>query len=109
MYGGTSGRKFTVIGDDFYILGGTSGDEYELVYTAAFTALSDDTDTNDLLTSSPEVYLWAVCHMAAVYQRDVVGAEAYLGMYRQAVSNLHTAEKMAQTSTPLTVRAERRE
>lgn len=104
------GGYFTIIGDDFYVLGGQSGDDYSLTYIAQFSALSSDTDTNWLLLNAPEVYLWSSCYQAAIYLKDVAAAQNYLAMYQMAVKALNDSEKSAQTTGgPMYIRPERRE
>lgn len=104
------GGYFTIIGDDFYVLGGQSGDDYSLTYIAQFDALENDTDTNWLLLAAPEVYLWSSCYQVSIYLKDVAAAQNYLAMYQMAVKALNDSEKTAQTTGgPMYVRPERRE
>jgi hypothetical protein len=105
-----TGGKYTSIGSDFHILGGSSGDEYVLIYDGVFTALADDADTNFVLTNAPEVYLWAALHYAAIYMKDMNAAMGYMAAFEAAVSLLNTQEKKAKTGGGrMTVRAETRE
>jgi hypothetical protein len=105
-----TGGKYTSIGDDFYILGGASGDEYVLTYDGVMTPLSDDADTNFVLTNAPEVYLWSSLHYAAIYMKDMNGAMGYMAAFEAAASLFNTQEKKAKTGGGrMTVRAETRE
>jgi hypothetical protein len=105
-----TGGKYTTIGDDFYILGGASGDDYVLIYDGAFTALASDADTNFVLTYAPEVYLWASLHYAAIYMKDMNAAMGYMAAFESAADLFNRQEKKAKTGGGrMTVRAETRE
>lgn len=89
---------FTIIGQDIYILDGASGDDYSLIYFKAFTAFSDDGDTNWLLTNHPDVYLWGGCRQAAILTKDVEEFQRFSGLYASAVSRVNRNEWMASAS-----------
>jgi hypothetical protein len=94
---------FTSIGQSFYILNGASGDAYTLVYYQAFAALSDDADTNWLLTNHPGVYLWASCAYAAAFTQDP--SQGFMAQYQDAAGRLMAADKRSSVSgSPLVIR-----
>ena len=99
-------RLYTIIGENIVILGGTSGDAYTLVYTEWFESLAGDTDTNWVLTNSPDVYLWASCMAGSIYLKDVNAATGYKTLYEEAVRSLNRKEKEAKQGYPLVIRPE---
>ena len=86
---------YTSIGSNFYILNGANGDSYALTYSAAFAALSADSDTNWLLTNVPDVYLFASLRWGAVYLRDTEATTTYLAMYLSAAKRISGLEHAA--------------
>lgn len=101
---GNTEAFFTIIGTDIYINDGASGDSYSLIYHKAFAALSDDADTNWLLTNHPDVYLWGACAKVAIVTKDEAALAKYMGLYRDAVRRVNGSEWMAAASgSPLRV------
>ena len=104
--GNTSLKIYTIIGTNFYILGGASGDAYSLIYLASFAAFSGASDTNALLTSHPDVYLYAACKHGSMYLKDDTDAAKYAGAYQAAVSRLNARDAQRKSSgSPLVMRA----
>ena len=104
--GNTSLKIYTIIGTNFYILGGTSGAAYSLIYMASFAAFSSNSDTNSLLTNHPDVYLYGACKHAAIYLKDDTDAAKYAGAYQAAVSRVNARDSQRRGSgSQLTVRA----
>lgn len=98
-------RVFTSIGQSLYILNGASGDAYSLVYYEAFDAFSSATDTNWLLTSHPNVYLWASAKYSAIYREDDTAAGRYATLYQDAVGRLTSREaSQASSGGPLVIK-----
>lgn len=98
--------RFTIIGQDIYILNGASGDSYSLIYWKSFTAFSADADTNWLLTNHPDVYLWGSLKQVALALKDDAEAARCDGLYRSAVAKVNRNEWMAAASgSPLSVRS----
>jgi len=89
---------YTIIGSDFYILNGKSGDAYALTYSAAFASLSADADTNWLLTNAPDVYLFGALRYGAIFMNDSEALTRYLAMYLAAVKNVNGTEQAAKYS-----------
>lgn len=99
-------RIFTAIGQEFSILGASSGDAYTLVYYQAFAALSADGDTNWLLTNHPGVYLYAACLQGAQFLQDPVIEQRFTALYQSAVGRLVSREKASAVSgSALIIRA----
>lgn len=94
-------KVFTSIGQSFYILGGASGDDYTLTYTAMFAALSVDADTNWLLTNAPDVYLFAACKHGATYLASQTDEVRFTALYNAAVARINGQEKRAAFASPL--------
>ena len=90
--------RYTIIGQDIYVLNGASGDSYSLLYYKSFTAFSADADTNWLLTNHPDVYLWASCKQAAIRLRDRDEEAQCERRYLAAVAKVNRNEWMAQAS-----------
>lgn len=65
-----------------------------LIYFVTLTALgTTGSNTNWLLTSHPDVYLYASLFEAAVYEQDAEAAAAYKALYREEVESLKKAAK----------------
>lgn len=97
--------RFTIIGQDIYVLNGASGDSYSLIYLKSFTAFSADADTNWLLTNHPDVYLWAGLKQVAIALKDTEETARCDGLYRHAVARVNRNEWMAAASgSPVAVR-----
>lgn len=104
---GETAYIYTIQGQNFYILNGASGDSYTLTYYAMFAGLSDDSDTNWLLTNHPEVYLFGSLRSAAIYLSDDNAMSKYSALYTAAISKLRTADRRASFSGgALTVRSD---
>jgi hypothetical protein len=96
---------FTAIGQTFYILGGTNGDAYTLIYYAAFEPFSADGDTNWLLTNYPNVYLWGACRQGGVYLEDDAKIGKFTNLYQDALGRLTARERQSAISGgPLSMR-----
>lgn len=104
--GNTDSNMYTIIGTNFYILGGASGDAYSLLYLASLAAFSGASDTNTLLTNAPDVYLYGACKHGAIYLKDDADAAKYAGAYQAAVTRLNGRDAQKKYSgSALAVRA----
>lgn len=104
--GNTSLKIFTIIGTNFYIMGGTSGVAYSLLYMASLAAFSGASDTNALLTNAPDVYLYGACKHGAIYLKDDADAAKYAGAYQAAVARVNGRDAQKKSSgSPLVMRA----
>jgi hypothetical protein len=104
-YARAEDRVFTSIGQNLYILNGQAGDDYSLIYTQAFAALSADGDTNWLLTYAPDVYLFGACKHAATYLASQTDEVRFTSLYNAAVARVSRQEQRAAYGGPLMVRA----
>lgn len=95
---GSTQAIFTAIGQSFYILGGTSGDAYTLIYYAAFAPMTADGDTNWLLTNYPNVYLFGACRQAGIFLEDDAKINKYTTLYQDAVGRLVSRERQSAVS-----------
>jgi hypothetical protein len=103
-------RYYTIIGTNFHILGGGSGDDYTLTYWEWFDYFTDDQDTNWLLANSPDVYLWASCEAGALYLKDYAASQDFGGRYLSAVKRVQDREKdMRYSGGPFYTRADNAE
>lgn len=100
----STARVFTSIGQSLYILNGTNGDAYSLLYRAAFAPFSAGSDTNWLLANAPDVYLFAACKHGAIYMKDAQEEARFAGHYSAAVARLNGQEKRAGYAGALQVR-----
>lgn len=104
---GSPARYYTIIGEDFHILGANSGDDYTLTYWEWFDYFVDDSDTNWLLLNSPDVYLWASLEAGALYLKDYPASADFRGRYEAAVKRVQDREKeMRYSGGPFYVRAD---
>ena len=99
----TSFRYFTRIGGYFYVVHGDA-ESYSLLYSTEFPALSDDSDTNWLLTKAHDVYLFCALKHAAIWLKDSASAQGYASVYDAAVAKVNGADKAARFAGQLTVR-----
>lgn len=76
----------------------------EITYYAKLTAMTDDGDTNWLLTNFPDAYLYGALVHSAPYLRDDERIALWQGKLEQALAEIQRDADMAQTSnaTPLT-------
>lgn len=99
--GGPSGRPtvYTVAGDRLF-LGPTPDSTYSisLTYFAQFAALSDDEDTNWLLTKHPSLYLFAALAEAAPFMEEDPRAALWEAKYGRDKDALQLADDKAATS-----------
>jgi len=102
-------RYYTIIGETFHILGGGSGDDYELTYWEWFDYFTDDADTNWLLLNAPDVYLWASCEAGALFLKDYAASQDFGGRYLAAVKRVQDREKAMRNSGPIYIRADNAE
>jgi virulence-associated protein VagC len=72
--------------------------DVELSYFSAFEALSSDADTNWLLQTAPDVYLFAALVEAAIYTRNRPAADEYLIRYASASLALSRQDRNARAS-----------
>ena len=72
-----------------------------LHYYARFTPLVADSDTNALLTNSPNIYLSSMLVEAARWSRDDALGAREAANYGSAVDSLHSADKAAKYSGSL--------
>jgi hypothetical protein len=95
-------RTFTVVGSDLFLNPVPDG-EYTLTlkYIARLAALSGDTDTNDVLTNHPALYLYAVLKHAAVWAQDVELASTYAAALEGEIGRVAKADMGARYPGPL--------
>jgi hypothetical protein len=102
---GGQNEVFTIIGQDIYILNGVTDDPYTLIYHKAFTTLSDEADTNWLLTNHPDVYLFAGCAKVALVTKDDKALARFTALYQKAVNAVNRIDWLASASgAPIRVR-----
>ncbi len=102
---GSTQRLFTSIGETFYVLGGTNGAAYTLIYYQAFAPFSADSDTNWLIVNHPNVYLWASCRQVGIYLSDDAMVSKFSALYQDALGRVASRQKQAAYSgSPLAIR-----
>jgi hypothetical protein len=75
----------------------------EMTYYKRLESMSDDTDTNWLLTYYPQAYLYGALLQAALFLRDDERLGQWKGLYEDAVTTINRDSDLAATSaaTPL--------
>lgn len=97
---------YTIIGENFYINDGASGDTYTLIYWQSYAAFSSASDTNGLLTTHPEVYLYGALKHANIFLADDNAVAKYAAAYKAAVDRANArARHQATAGSVLMVRA----
>lgn len=77
---------------------GSSTSEVEIFYYAKLDALEADSDTNDIVTNYPNLYLYALLAEAATYREAIPQAEGYLQLFNGYVEDLNTYAQAARFS-----------
>lgn len=78
--------------------------EIEFRYYEKLAALSADTDTNDVMTNYPGLYLYAALTHAAVWAQDDEAAQRYNAAYGAEKDLVMKADKARRNSGPLVQR-----
>lgn len=79
---------------------------YDVVmrYLASVAAFSGNTDTNDIITLHPGLFLYAALHHAAIWKQDTELAMGYGQAYANLKDLISTADKKKRNSGPMTQR-----
>lgn len=97
----TSGepKYYTIVGETIEVVPEPST-EYtiELAYYKKFTALSEDEDTNWLLTAHPDVYVYGTLVHSAPYLKDDERIPVWVGLYEKALGDLKVESDTAEYS-----------
>ncbi len=87
---------YTIEGPNFVFAPSTAESNTALLgYLKRFTALTADTDTNDLLSDNYDIYLFACLAAAFSLGQDDEQASKYLTLYQGAVESLNTSDQFA--------------
>lgn len=83
--------------------------EYSVVmrYYAKLADFVFDTDTNDVLTNYPSLYLYASLHRAAIWSQDIELMTVYSTAWANERSRVAMEDRMARHGKGLAMRAER--
>ena len=73
----------------------------KLTYWRKILPLSEDRQTNWLLLSRPNIYLYGAAIHSAPQLRDDQRIQTWLGLYNSALDNMHRATKNAQWGGPI--------
>lgn len=76
----------------------------QITYYQAFTALSDSTQTNVLLTTYPDAYLYAALAASAPFQMADERLAQFDAMYRQIVQGINVSAARSRRAGPMTAR-----
>lgn len=80
---------------------------FKVLFWQAFAALSDDADTNWLLTNTPNVYLYTTLLEASIFTRNAERINLYLGLSRSAINGLNASTARSQMGgAPLVARTD---
>lgn len=107
----SSGRPFyyAVHGDEISLMPKPDTDyEIEVRYYARLSALSASTDTNDVITNYPGLYLYAALTHAAVWAQDEALAQVYNSAYTAEKNSVEQADKKRRRSGPIAQKSVRR-
>ena len=97
---------YTIEGDYFITAPDATGSDVLLSYYKAFSSLTNDTDTNWLLTNAYDVYLYGSLAHAAPYIKEDSRVTLWNAGYMDAVSKLNKAERRSMfAGGPLAVRS----
>lgn len=97
---------YTIEGDNLVTAPDGTGSDLLLSYYRAFTALSNDTDTNWLLTNAYDIYLYGALTHAAPYIKDDERVALWNAGYNNAVTMVNRADRRsAFAGAPLAIKA----
>lgn len=100
----SSGRPatYTIAGDTILFNPVPDGTySVDIRYIAKLDDFSSDSDTNDVLATFPEIYLYACLKHAAVWAQDTELATGYGGLLDTAIERAHQANQAARYGGPL--------
>jgi hypothetical protein len=84
---------YTVIGDAMYFDPSPDGDyDYTILYKQRIEPLSITNDSNWLLASHPNLYLYAALSEAAIFAKDNEAAQAYVALRDRYLSAVRRAD-----------------
>jgi len=95
---GGDAKAYSIEGSNIVVAPAQTNLDLDIVYFAKFAALSDDADTNWLLTNAYDVYLYAVCEAGAIWLQDEMKEAKYSALFEKAVAELEESEKRARVS-----------
>lgn len=92
-------KFYTILGSSLEAVP-TPSIEYtiELAYYQEFAAFSADADTNWLLTSHPDIYVYGTLLHSAPYLKDDERIPVWVGLYEKALSDLKIESEVAEIS-----------
>ena len=94
---------YTQHGDEFQFAPIPDGSfTLEISYNGKYTAFSDDTDTNWLLTNHPYAYVYAACVAGAAHTHD--DASTWARLYKSIASGINLTERRGQYGSQLSAR-----
>ena len=93
-------KGFSIIGDEMKMRP-VPDDSYtaEIIYIGSITALSDSNATNNILTRSPDAYLYGSLAEAYAYLLDETRASQYLQRFNLALEQIKVDEQRAHYGT----------
>jgi len=93
-------KGFSIIGDEMKMRP-VPDDSYtaEIIYIGSITALSDSNATNNILTRSPDAYLYGSLAEAYAYLLDETRAGQYMSRFQSALEQIKVDEQRSQYGT----------
>lgn len=79
---------YTITGSSIKFANDTDG-TLNITYMAKFTPLSDSNTTNSILTNHPSAYLYGSLVHAAVYCKDIEGANGYKALFEGEIAEIN--------------------
>ncbi len=100
-------KQFTIEGEEF-VVGPSPDGNYtaKLLYYKAFTAFSDETDTNWLLTNIPQAYVHGALIEAFHFARNTDAAESSHAAFVGIINALNSSDKADRYATPWIARSD---
>jgi hypothetical protein len=90
------GQRYTIFGSNIELIPAPSdGTSFTLRYFAKIPFMSADTDTNWLLTKSPDLYVAGACLEASVYLEHDERLETWAGLRQQIVIAMNLESEQA--------------
>lgn len=95
---------YTIEGDYLITAPDATGSDVMLCYYKAYSSLTNDSDTNWLLTNAYDVYLYGSLSHAAPYIKEDERVALWNAGYKDAVANLNRAERRSSfAGSPLSI------
>lgn len=101
--------RYSIVGHSLFLVPvPTETGQLEMTYWAEIPPLSDDQQTNDVLETAPDLYLYAALIESAPWARSSVPVELWTQYYREARERVREAENRGRYTANVRMRPCRR-